>query len=307
MTDFLHPYGNLDVLAWYGKVAPYLQNFLDKKEIASKIVGEKFVLLKRGTKETPLFIKDFKEIDEQYLKLRANHHLDEAKDQLTTKQILLRKYFVPRKLVNFFYACNNEYGDSIDRIFIDIDRQTNSADDARKVALALTQLITKDKQFQSLVSRSSSLWPNISDRQFNDIIDFRLFILRTGASFHIYILLKKDIDHIFYDSCLSYGKDKEQSFITKRAAEASKATKLKVLAGHERKKWAIILDTSNTPPGKLARAPFSLHIKDSKTIDGIAVPVSQQELSDPKLISKLQKLTPEMIWKNIEHYSWLLP
>jgi hypothetical protein len=198
-------------------VAPYLQNFLDNKEIASKIVGENFVLLKRGTKETPLFINDFKEIDKRYLELRANHHLDEVKDQLTEKQILLRKYFIPRKLVNFFYACNNEYGNSIDRIFIDIDRQTNSADDARKVANELTKII-------------------ISDKQFNDLIDFRLFILRTGASFHIYVLLKKNIDHTFYDKYLSYGKGKEQSFITRRAAEISKATKLKVLAGHERKK-----------------------------------------------------------------------
>lgn len=66
------------------------------------------------------------------------------------------------------------------------------------------------------------------------------------------------------------------------------------------------MDTSNTPPGKLARCPFSLHIKDSKTIDGIAVPLSQEELSDPKLISRLKKLTPETIWKNIGTYASLL-
>jgi hypothetical protein len=66
------------------------------------------------------------------------------------------------------------------------------------------------------------------------------------------------------------------------------------------------LDTSNTPPGKLARCPFSLHIKNSKTIDGITVPVSQKELTDTKLISKLQKLTPETIWKDINHYISLL-
>jgi hypothetical protein len=67
------------------------------------------------------------------------------------------------------------------------------------------------------------------------------------------------------------------------------------------------LDTSNTPPGKLARAPFSLHIKDSKTIDGICIPVSQEELADPKLINKLGKLTPEIIQKNIDKYVKLLP
>jgi len=66
------------------------------------------------------------------------------------------------------------------------------------------------------------------------------------------------------------------------------------------------LDTSNTPPGKLARCPFSLHIKDSKTIDGITVPISQKELADTKLISKLKKLTPETIRKNIDYYSSLI-
>ena len=287
MKNFLHPYGNIDVLGWYNKISPYLQIFLGKKEIASKIIGENFVLLKRGTKNPPLYIKDFEEIDEYFLKLRAEHHLDEVKNQLNEKQILLRKYFVPRKLVNLLYACNNEYGNSIDRIFIDIDRQNNSADDARKATNELIKII-------------------LSDKQFNDLVDFWLLTLWTGASFHIYILLKKSIDHIFYDKYLSYGKGKEESFISKRAAEVSKVTKLNVLAAHERKKWAIILDSSNTPAGKLARSPFSLHIKDSKTIDGISVPVSQKELSDTKLINKLKKLTPKTIRKNIDYYSSLI-
>ena len=285
--DLLHPYWNLDILWRYGKVAPYLQDFLWTKEIASKIVWENFVLLERGTKNPPVFIKDFNGIDENFLKLRANHHLDEVREQLSDKQILLRKYFVPRKLVNFFYACNNEYGNTMDRIFIDIDRQDNSADNARKVTWELIKII-------------------LSDKQFTELIDYKPVILRTWSSFHIYLLLKKNIDHIFYDTYLSYGKNKEQRFISKRAAEASKTTKLKVFAWHERKKWAIILDTSNTPPGKLARVPFSLHIKDSTTIDGIAVPISQTELSDTKLINKLQKLTPESIRKNREHYLSLL-
>jgi len=174
-------------------------------------------LLKRGTQNAPLFIDDFKEIDEKYLELRAKHHLDEVKDQLSPKQVLLRQYFVPRKLINFFYACNNEYGNTIDRIFIDIDRQTNSADDARKVASGLMKIILSDKQFTTLLT-------------------FDLMTLRTGSSFHIYILLKKTINHVFYDSYLSYSKGKEDSFPTKRAAEVSEATKLTVVAGHERRK-----------------------------------------------------------------------
>lgn len=287
MKNFLHPHGSLDVLWRYSKVAPYLKEFLNGKEAASKIIGENFVLLKRGTKNPPIYIDDFNDVDEKYLQLRARHHLKEVKDQLLPKQILLRKYFVPRKLVNFFYACNNEYGNTIDRIFIDIDGQNSTADDVRKVTNELIKTI-------------------ISDKTFKQLIDYKTLILRTWSSFHIYLLLKKTIDHTFYDRYLSYGEGKEKSFITKRASEVSNKTKLQVIAGHERKKWAIILDTSNTPPGKLARCPFSLHIKDSKTIDGIAVPLSQEELSDPKLIRRLEKLTPETIWKNIGTYASLL-
>jgi hypothetical protein len=66
------------------------------------------------------------------------------------------------------------------------------------------------------------------------------------------------------------------------------------------------LDTSNTPPGKLARCPFSLHIKDNATIDGIAVPLHQDELADPTLISRLEKLTPESVWEKRESYTSLL-
>lgn len=287
MKDFLHPYEKLDVLWRYGKIAPYLKIFLNKKEIASKIIGENFILLKRGTKNAPLMINDFDEIHEKYLELRANHHLDEVKNQLTNKQILLRKYFVPRKLINFFYACNNEYGDTIDRIFIDIDRQNNSADDARRVTNELIKTI-------------------IADKQFSKIVKYRPIILWTGSSFHIYLLLKRNINHAFYDKYLSYGKGKEESFISKRANETSKKTNLDVRAGHERKKWAIILDTSNTPAWKLARCPFSLHIKDSKTIDGITIPIHQNQLNDSKLINKLEKITPEIIRKNIDTYITLL-
>ncbi len=287
MTDLLHPYGNLDVLWRYGKMAPYLKKLMRWKEIATKIVGERFVLLKRGTKNPPLYINDFDEIDEDYLRLRANHHLDEVEDQLTPKQVLLRQYFVPRKLVNLFYACNNEFWNTIDRIFIDIDRQNNSSDDARKVTDALIKVIATDKAFAKLVK-------------------YRPLILWTGSSFHIYLLLKKTIDHSFYDAYLSFGKGKEESIITKRAATVSEMTGLKVLAGHERKKGALILDTSNTPPGKLARCPFSLHIKDSKTIDGITVPVSKDELADRNLIKRLQKITPESIREDRESYISLL-
>lgn len=285
--DFLHPYADLDTLAWYAKIAPYLEDFLGKKEIASKIVGEDFVVLKRGTKDAPLYITDFKEADEKFLKLRSGHHLDDAKKGINEKQITLRKYFVPRKLVNFFYATNNEYWEEIDRIFIDIDRQDKNSEEAQQVAANLVKTIRADKEIQQ-------------------IIQFKILILRTGSSFHILLNLTKKIDHKAYDDYFSYGPKKTKSFISKRADQVSKETWMSVLAGHERKKWVIILDTSNTPPGKLWRCPFSLHIKDAKTIDGITVPLTQEDLEDEKLISKLKSLTPETVWKDIKRYGKII-
>gem|GEM_PF-3517122 len=38
MKDFLHPYGQLDVLGRYSKIAPLLLKLLKGKEIASKII-----------------------------------------------------------------------------------------------------------------------------------------------------------------------------------------------------------------------------------------------------------------------------
>ena len=285
--DFLHPYGNLDVLWRYGKVAPYLQNFLWTKEVASKIVGKDFILLERGTKNPPLYIKDFEVIDEDFLQLRANNHLKDVNNKLTEKQILLRKYFVPRKLADFFYATNHEYGKTMDRIFIDIDRQDNNAADAQKTARELVKTLQTDKALPA-------------------IIKFKILILWTGSSFHLLLILGKPVDHATYDRYFSYGPHKSESFITARANQVSKQTWLTVLAGHERKRGALILDSSNTPPGKLGRCPFSLHIKDAKTIDGIAVPVTLQELGDKKLISRLQSLTPETIRKEIKKYSKII-
>ena len=83
-------------------------------------------------------------------------------------------------------------------------------------------------------------------------------------------------------------------------------TGIPVSAGHEKSEKFIILDSSNTPSGKLARCPFSLHIKDGKTYDGVCVPVSISDLSDKDLIRKLEKLTPDDVLKNLKRYKKLL-
>lgn len=103
--DTLKPYGELDVLSLYSKVAPYLLDFLRNREIASKTWIPKAKIpffLNRAGKLGELWIDDFKHVDDKFLKMRANHHLSDVKNRLNDRQILLWRYFVPRKYSEFF-------------------------------------------------------------------------------------------------------------------------------------------------------------------------------------------------------------
>ena len=287
VKNILKPQGELDVLYYYSQVSRVLEKFLAGREIATKTVLKDFTFLKRGSNSPVLFIEDLRAVNNNMLELRKGH-LDEVKDKLIEKKILIWQYFVPRKMVNFFYACNGErQGKLIDRIFIDIDRQNYSQDDARKVCLELVKIIKQDKEF-------------------NNLLKFKIFLMWTGSSFHIYLLLGKKINLNFYKKYLSYGKNKNESFIMKWAAQISEKIKINVKAGHEREKRAIILDSSNTPSGKLARAPFSLHVSGYNKYDGIALPVSEQQLGDKNLIKKLKRISPEEVLKSLNKYSKLL-
>jgi hypothetical protein len=289
MKKILYSRGELDVLDYYSKTAVYLKRFLKGKMLASKISLPDFFFIKRGSKEKPLFIEDFRFVDEKMLELRKGNHLKDVKSELNEKQILIWEYFVPRKLVQFFYATNGENpGKPVSRIFIDIDRKKQSSENARKVTLALFNLIKKDKEFNKMFSVKKTI------------------VLWTGSSFHIYIDLTKKIKPEIYNSHLSYGKGKEKSFIAKWADEIKKKTGIEVEAGHEKSSKKIILDSSGTPSGKLARAPFSLHVKNEKEIDGVCVPVSETELKEKELIKRLEKLTPDDVLKNLKKYGRLL-
>ena len=290
VDDILHLTGELDVLPYYSKISPSLKNFLKRKMIASKVHVSNFFFLNRGSNKKPLYIKDFSAVDKKMLSLRKNH-LKDIRNELNEKQELIWQYFPPRKLIQFFYATNDEgIGKPIERVFIDLDRRKHSADDARIVVLNLVNFIKNDKEFNKLLKIK------------------KFVILWTGNSFHVLLLLKKRIDLKFYDRYLSYGsgKNKSESFIMKWADKISEKTKISVVAGHEKSDKFIILDSSNTPSGKLARTPFSLHVKDWKTYDGICVPVSIDELKNKTLISRLTKLTPDKVLKDLKKYERLI-
>lgn len=271
-------------------MARYLQKFLKGKEIATKILLPNFVFLKRGSKSKPLFIQDLLSVDKKMLKLRKND-LKKARPELNEKQQLVWEYFVPRKLMDFIYATNNENpGKPISRIFIDIDRGKGiTSEQAQEVARLLIEEIKKDKELAKLIK-------------------FKLFIMWTGSSFHVYLFLSRQIANSDYEKYFAYSKQEPlKSFIGRWAFDIQKRVDFKISGGHEKILNGVNIDPSQTPSGKLARAPFSLHMKSDKEIDGVALPISEKQLSDKKLVKKLKSYTLERVLKEITKLSKLLP
>lgn len=286
-ADVLKPFGELDVLYYYSKAASFLKNFLKNKEIATKIYLKDINLLKRATKEEPLFVSEIK-ADSAFLKLRAKGHLDEVRDKISKQQEKIWEYFVPRKLIEMHYAVNSENTKAqLDRVYFDVDRKSISSEQAAEVAKELIETIRNDKDFNKKIKIN------------------KFFILWTGSSFHVYLLLKEKISHKQYVEMFQIKKDKRTTFVEKWAEEIAKKFNFPVSARHEREQGAII-DPSQSPPGKLGRCPFSFHIKSYKEYDGIAVPVSEAELNKKNIVTELKKLSPEKVLKNLGKYAKLL-
>lgn len=292
-SDIIRPFGYTDVLFYYSVVAEKLKGFLKGKEIATKIWlphSNIPFFLKRGSKQTPLYIEDFSCVDEEMLRMREKD-LASAKCKLSEKQALLWDYFVPRKLIDFFYATNKEKpGRPIERIFIDIDRGEGiTSEDTQEVTRMLVDEIKKDKELAKL-------------------LNYKMFLMWTGSSFHVYLLLKKQITNSDYEKYFSYKKGAPlDSFTGRWASQIQKKTKIKVAGGHGKIPKGINIDPSQTPSGKLARVPFSLHMKFPIGIDGVALPVTEEQLKDKGLIKKLKIYTAKRVVEELESLAKLLP
>ncbi len=304
--NILYPKGKFDVLYYYSKIAQNkkVQNFLKNKEIASKIwipsfgksKGSEFrgFFIRRGSKDPVLSIRELaKEMNDKFFALRKDMPREEAINSKKVNKIQEKVwlYFPPNKCVDLFYATNGEgQGNKIERVFIDIDRENLSSEQAQEVALELVRAIKEDEEF-------------------NKIVQDRLIVLWTGSSFHIYLILKKAQEYGFYSKYIAYSKNEEAPcFISKWAEQIKKRTKIPVSGGHEKIKNMIILDPSGTPSGKLARVPFSLHYKKPATekecsIDGVCVPVSEAMLEDKNLVKKLRALKPEQVLKDLDKWA----
>ncbi len=296
-SNVIKKLGQTDVIVYYSKIASSacVKRFLTGKEIATKIWLSRGIpyFIKRGSKEPPLSIEELASaVDSDFLEARKSRMgLSTVRNKLNKTQQKIWDYFPPRKLMDLFYATNNEgRGKPLERIYFDIDRSGQGPDRAQKVAAELADLIRADSDFRKKVG------------------NFDLFPMWTGSSFHIYLMLNKKIPNSVYDREIHFSKNRPtESFTGRWADEINKKLKVKVIGGHQKSPGCINIDPSQSPSGKLARAPFSLHMKDAKTVDGVAIPLKIEMLGDKNLTSELKKYTPDRVLKELNSLAGRLP
>ena len=277
LPDPLRPFGFLDVLPYYCFSAHFTQGFAGDRELASRIwIPEGPRLVKRAARLGKLTASNMAGLFSADFFRKRKGHLKDAGIEGPEK--LAWQYFPPRKLADLFYATNHEgAGKPVDRIFFDIDRGKGmDAEQARRVAELLLERL-KSEQFSEELGKA------------------RTFQLWTGHSFHVYAFLDSSIDHDRYDSL--FGPDGRFS---SWADDISREVGIKVVWGHEKGSDRIVIDPSQTPSGKLDRMPFSLHMKDGRTVDGVSVPLDEKSLHEQGITDYLASLELAGIVENIE-------
>lgn len=306
----LKPFKHTDYLYFYKHVAEIIKPFIKNKPIATKIFipkGPK--LIKRATKLTQLYVEDIlNNVNDKFLEIRSKYHLREVLDKINKKQHLIWQYFFPKKDIEFFYSTNGEvFGGKfkakkikLDRIFFDIDRKNINLRTVTKIMISFVHLLEKDKEVKEFIKK------NISD--------YKTFVMYTGNSWHIYLILDKQIDETIYFKYVKHHREEKTQSLTTIIVDKLRNTFNNINIGHEKVEKNVIIDPSQTPFGKLARLPYSLHIKEAKLIDGIAIPMNmtlkQQiintdttnkknfEKTYKQLIDYLNKFTLHYIIKN---------
>ncbi len=261
--DPLRPFGELDCLPYYVCAAKRLAGFLGGKSIAAKITLPKqgMEILRRESKLGKLSIQELAKCTRNnFFEKERKLHLKDARKKISRLEEKCWEYFYPRKPVEMHYSTNGEGKDRpLERIYFDIDAVDGDTEGAGKAAGAIIKAVEEDRVFAGIagIKKTVALW--------------------TGMGFHAYMLLKKPVPHSFYEKHLQYS-EREGSFTQKWAEKAEKETGLEVRAGHEKERGAIVIDPSQSPSGKLARAPFSLNLDKKGSVRGIAVPVAKEDL-----------------------------
>ncbi len=290
--DVLKPFKFLDVLPYYSVISSFLTDFLRKKELASKVwIPHGPLILKRGSKLQPIYVDELSRLssDLGFFEEKRKMHLSDARGSIDELQDRAWNYFPPRKLADFYYATNGEGKNKpIERIFFDIDRGLGiSAEDARLVTKAFVEELESNDELSSKIG------------------SFRTFVMWTGHSFHVYVFPNKNLDPDFYRRYLSYSKSVPSLFnlLEEMVKKVREKTRLNMVGGHEKGEGRVVIDPSQTPSGKLARCPFSLHMKDAKHVDGVALPLARDMLDDSNIVDDLKKQNPDSVIENLKWWA----
>lgn len=300
--DLLRPFGDIDVLLYYGLLAPRLTRFLAGKELAAKNWMKPGgptppYLIKRGSREEPLNIEELvRGVSPELLRKRASPEWKKIQASLPPLEKKVSSYFLPRKLSDFFYATNGEKpGKPIERIFFDLDRGGKMKhEQAQEVARVFIEVLREDREFKT------SIGP---------LLQGEPFVAWTGSSFHVYLFLKKAQPAPFYEQHFQYSKNNpEASFTGRWAQRIAKEVGFEVGGGHEKIEDAIVIDPSQTPSGKLCRVPLgSLHMKSYTEVDGVSLPLENKLLSERGLTKELASYTPARLLDELGELAKRLP
>jgi hypothetical protein len=292
--DVLRPYGEPDLLAYYGLIAPKLEAYLHGRELATRTwvpQGRIRSVVKRGSHAPPLYIWQLaRAVTPEMMAARAKFAgLEAARHVLSADQALVWYYFPPRRFVEFHYATNRDgEGREINRVFYAIGLGRGvTAEDAIEVAALLAQAAMDDDQVRELTREKP-------------------FVSWTGNSFHLTLFLKEKQPARFYRDQLEYS-GQGRTLTDRLIDRVIKEAKVPVNGGHNRLPGHVTIDPSQTPSGHLCQVPLgSLHMSDAGTVDGVSVPLTPDMLHR-EAVAWIQSYTPGRIIDELDELARRLP
>jgi hypothetical protein len=292
--DVLQPHGKLDVLAYYGLIAPKLETYLHGRELATRTwLPQSRIrsVVKRGSQGPPLYIRQLaRAVTPQMINARMKYaHLEEGRNVLSPDQALVWYYFPPRRLVEFLYATNREgEGREINRFFYDIGQGRGvTAEDAIEVAALLAQAAVDDDQAREMTRGNP-------------------FVSWTGSSFHVMLSLKELQPARFYHDQIEYSGH-GRTLTDRLIDRVTKEARVPVTGGHTRVPGHVNIDPSRTPSGHLCQVPLGcLHMSDAATVEGVSVPLTRDMLCREE-VARLRRYTPGKIIDELDELARRLP